>query len=861
MNTQHDSTRHNKTTSTIREAGSSTEAETPTEGLQSFQQEPESNILRKTPVREYPYAGSTEKTKIGKYWDKQVMIAWDSEWQKTGKANDILSYQIAVLKNRKLYTQILYPKAGKRLTISDIVLSALEMASAEGLLPKGLPKDVHLFGHWTTADMRALDDFNYLKRASDGLRGSFVTLKRPIVLPVDDKDRDSISVHIRDTKLLAPAGKQSLEALGVMIGVPKVKLPEGAIEQMGTLMEENPGLFEEYAERDPIVTVIYARKLVDILSEYLWEHHPFPVALGGVAEIACLTHLVENKVDWKELLGLEVIKETVTVRGVKRTRTRTVPKAIVDLHEKFGVECFHGGRNETYQYGASEISHWSDFDLVSAYPTALSTLGMPEWEKLRHTTDVEDFTPGAFGFALVKFSFPKNFAYPCLPVRTEKGLIFPLNGEGFCTASEIHVARMRGAEVLIQDGIIIPCTADRPFQGVFQHLIKKRNSYEKYTLGNLLFKETSNSIYGKMAQGLKRKRVFDTRDESRNPIPPSVITNPFIAAYTTGLVRATLAEIMNNIPADKQVISATTDGFITNADGTEIALACSGPCAQLYLKAANHFNDGKLDLPIEVKREAKQILAWRRRGQATLQAGEGTLILAKAGLKAPTRDTAEQNRWIIDCFKTRVHDTKFTYSHIPTLYELYIDEERDLVSYEKTQRLNMDFDFCRKPSGLETRAIESVPHVFFTSAPWNTADEAVRASKDWAEYSASRCFAMRGEQDLRDFLEWIKVERRPSRKRALPIKVAMRTFLQAYMGNHFGLTQSFHRKRNQELSDWLNTHGYKVKVSDVENAKRDARPDHHYVPKTPETLKFVEVIKQRWPSFQDSQFFAVDADI
>ena len=854
-------TRHGKTSPSNNETELTSQSEKLKKNTQIFELPVESNVLRKTLVREYPYGGFTEETDLGKYCDKQLMIAWDSEWDNEGtQHNRILSYQVAVLKSRKLYTQILYPKPGARLIFSEIIAASLAMTAEVGLLPEGVPSDVLLFGHWTTADLRALGDFKALKIVTDGLRGSFVSLKKPVEVQCIDKKRKSVSVHIRDTKLLAPGVKQSLEALGDMISIPKVKLPEGAISNMAKLMEQDLPLFESYAERDPVVTVLYARMLIDKLSDYCVPGG-FPTTLGGVAQDACVMSLTEANVDWLDLFGYDLVEVTNYTRGRYITKKVEVLKPLVHLNEQFATESYHGGRNETYQYGASDITEWSDYDLSSAYTTSLATLGKPEWERLFHTTNVDDFGSETLGFALVDFKFPRKVRFPCIPVRTERGLICPLSGRSFCTASELFVARTLGAEVQIVDGIVIPCAAAKPFEVVFTKLFSKRRSYRKGTLGNLLFKELGNSIYGKTAQGLKRKRVFDTRDGIRKPIPPSKITNPYIAAYTSGFTRAALAEVLNGLPAGRQVISATTDGFITDADEAEMRTACQGPCAQLFLNTVSRLSCENLLLPVEVKHEAKQILAWRRRGQATLQAGEGSLILAKAGLKAPTQDTAEQNRWIIENFKTRKYDTTFWYSHLPTLYELYSDEERDLVRYEKERRLNMDFDFCRKPTGLETRTVDGVSHVFFTSVPWTTAEEAVRASKDWADFSATRGVAMREEQDLREFLERLQVERRPARKRAQPIKVAIRTFLQALMGNHFGLTQSFDRKRNQKLSDWLNRHGYKVTVSDVENAKRDAVPELHWVPRTPETLKFVEVIKLRWPSFQDREFFTLDAEI
>lgn len=80
-----------------------------------------------------------------------------------------------------------------------------------------------------------------------------------------------------------------------------------------------------------------------------------------------------------------------------------------------------------------------------------------------------------------------------------------------------------------------------------------------------------NSCYGKLAQSLRPKRSFDIQAGYSTQLPPSTLTNPFFAAYTTGLARA-LLEMLHNIPDDKVVVSVTTDGFLTNAELHEIDL-------------------------------------------------------------------------------------------------------------------------------------------------------------------------------------------------------------------------------------------------------------------------------------------------
>lgn len=95
-----------------------------------------------------------------------------------------------------------------------------------------------------------------------------------------------------------------------------------------------------------------------------------------------------------------------------------------------------------------------------------------------------------------------------------------------------------------------------------------------------LWKEIGNSAYGKTAQGLRDKSVFDPRTNRGKILPQSLLTNPFFAAHTTGLIRAVVSELIARVPAHRNVISVTTDGFLTDAAESELDL--SGPLSRRF---------------------------------------------------------------------------------------------------------------------------------------------------------------------------------------------------------------------------------------------------------------------------------------
>ena len=111
------------------------------------------------------------------------------------------------------------------------------------------------------------------------------------------------------------------------------------------------------------------------------------------------------------------------------------------------------------------------------------------------------------------------------------------------------------------------------------------------TLAEEYAKLAGNSAYGKLAQGLKEKTVFDTRGMQSVKLPESAITNAIMASHVTGLVRAVMAEQLDSVPADYTVVSVTTDGFLTDAPFDK--LGHDGPMARRFQALPGSRRDGK----------------------------------------------------------------------------------------------------------------------------------------------------------------------------------------------------------------------------------------------------------------------------
>jgi len=126
---------------------------------------------------------------------------------------------------------------------------------------------------------------------------------------------------------------------------------------------------------------------------------------------------------------------------------------------------YHGGRNESYIYGLIQGVFY-DYDLPGAYPTAMSLLNYPDWNKIEVLSSIETkYFLDKYEMSLIKsytalkinFKFPETVRFPNLPVRLDKNsIIYPLTGTSFCTGLEFLLAHRLGCEIEILGGVFIP---------------------------------------------------------------------------------------------------------------------------------------------------------------------------------------------------------------------------------------------------------------------------------------------------------------------------------------------------------------------------------------------------------------------
>lgn len=802
-----------------------------------------------------------------------IHIGIDSEYVYNPKTmhNDILSYQFFVKTEKGEHAEVIYPASSKksdRLSFERFISHIIIECKAKGLITEW-PKHVFVYAHFLRADLASFGDFWRFKTQLNGIRRTVASVNnaygidlenilhrqaKPAPLILRDKQRKAQRTFVTfvDTMLHTPGGA-GLAAVGELIGLPKLSLPAGhSIDRMDELLAGNKAAFEAYALRDAEIAVKYGLQLHAFAKTLGLSS--LPKTIGSCATSVFLKHLRETGQDRDLLFGTHEVVQTGWSKNASRPVTKKAREMAPEakLFEGFAIDCYHGGRNECFWDGPTPLSLFNDFDLSGAYTTGLVDLFPLDYERGRMTTNTADFCGHVFGLARVKYRFPDGTRYPSLPVRTEIGLLFPLTGESFCTAPEIEVALRMGCQIEIYQGVIIPW-ADTPlrlFEPFVSQVREKRQSYVKKSFEELLWKEIGNSLYGKLAQGLRGKSAFDTSSGLSKPIERSAITNAFFAAHTTGLIRAVLGEVLASIPAHRTVVSVTTDGFLTDATYDELVL--TGPICRRFQELGERL-DGPGFRMLEQKHQVKQVIAMKTRGQLTPEGVEGQpQILAKAGVKPPCSKDQHQ-AYMLDLYLNRTPGQKVESDHLISTAEMWINE-RDLVSVSRSKTLNLEFDFKRQPMLPSMQHVLGTEHICFDTRPWPTVAAAMEQRVVFDNWRRTNCL-----KTLDDWESWEDYFACKASIKGLPMRmtdegslgILKRVFLRAYTQSAFGMTKTM---GYDELAEWLTVNGCPTSVDDCKSAKR-AKLVGQCVPVTTRTVRLMRAILQECPGIELGALF------
>jgi hypothetical protein len=236
-------------------------------------------------------------------------------------------------------------------------------------------------------------------------------------------------------------------------------------------------------------------------------------------------------------------------------------------------------------------------------------------------------------------------------------------------------------------------------------------------------------------------------------LPPSRITSPMHAAMITSLVRGLLSEALSRVPAGDIVFTATTDGFLTTLELSDID--CSGPVAAAFSEARLRLTG---DREIwEQKHEVDGVVVVKTRCTYSRPpvdpATAGRPVLARGGYRPEqtfSRPWEECEFWI-DLHRSRDFESEMTRRHLIPLRTQWI-EDADLISLTRTTRVNLDFDWKRR--AIFPTDIDGV--MSGDTEPWETIDQfdAERDALESCKKSEHR--VEKTVADLEDRRQWMR---------------------------------------------------------------------------------------------------------
>ncbi len=767
----------------------------------------------------------------------------------------------------KNFSKVYYDD-GERIPFREFVRNIMIDGTEQGYFTN-YPEKLIMVAHYNVADLTAFSDFHKIKDRFETVRASFSTMKD---LPINVQIKSNyhtFKIILRDTINLAPQGMHKLEDLGKIMGIEKIDLEAKgySVTNMEKLMIENKSLFETYALKNVEITAKYMERIMKYANESS-KKNSVPPSLASISVSIFSSFLEKIGVDRLKLMGRYKIESKSGGKYYIPPREVLIP--VLSDNQALANECFYGGRSESYFYGPCNVDNWLDIDLIGAYTTTMATIGIPLYDGIKRSIDPDDYSLGVLGYARLKsFRFPANTVFPNIPHRYDAGIQFVLEGKDtYATANDIWLARKMGAEIEIDDGIIIPCDMSRKPFLEFVRLVtenRKKAQAENNKFDNQFWKEIGNSLYGKMAQGRPLGNKFDSRSEKMEECK---ITNVFLAGYITSLTRVCIGEQMSYIYSQGyQILSVTIDGYITNFPKDRLNELLNLESSKLYSQARLDISgNGEI---IEIKKKAKQILSIKKRGQIELDSklnldnswqlafsdapdddsGED-LILSKAGIRPPRhlKSDVEKRDWFIKEHLQRGYKSKIERCKLPTATYMKNHCKEDFHEIVQDFVFNTDYDMSRKPLNIEMGKLNDKEHIKFKTMPYRDIQEFLNYKDKWKHFTGRYETTMMNHQAVKLFLKAMKQNQERIDYHSYDCHFDFKKFklqiLRAYKNEELG----FKKKLSDiDFAKYLTDTGYETTIHDLQNAK-NLKPMYNKIFATKEINIFLEVIKYFEPS-------------
>ena len=724
-----------------------------------------------------------------------------------------------------------------------------------------LIKNNYIISHYNPSDLSLLGDFHLFKEELNIVNKSFVTLNKPF-------EYEGSNVYIRDTHLLTPAGGKGLAALGKLYSeeledYKKIEVTKDDIEHMDEFLIRDPKAFREYAIRDTLIPLKHAVTLETVNFDI--KRIGIPITLSSMGRALVLDkwssayeRYFPYQLSGEFLMGNA--NEIQTPKGLSATGE-------VGLFLGHYISNYKGGRNESFMYGCEEETLWYDYDLASAYSTAMTHLTLPDYNRGRvlEAKMVDSMTTEQLlqGYLVVDalFKFSPEIKYPSLPCYIDKtATVYPLQGSCVLTGPELVLARQQNCKIDIKSAFYIPGTYKEkvlgkqtinipitPFMEIIQDLHAKRRDYPKGHVLNSLYKELTNSIYGNVVRGMGNKLNFDTKTGTTVRTYATEMSNPVLASWTTAFIRSVIGECLHNIgKIGGKIVSVTTDGFITNIEDLESKLLKlpteSTPLFTLFkaLRVALS-EEVKNHVGLELKNFSKGIISWSTRGQLGIEKG----IKATTGFQSGGYTQEEMVSTFKDVLKQRDKSFEYTQFRLRGAKDIFKKGGHVTPTY-RDQKVRLLYDNRRIITDSDKIIRNDMSSNLLDSKPYQNKDECLR-QRFISKYP-----------NINPYLKTTPIRKNSKSGYRDYIEIGYRNLIKGYLADEplFGLKGN-EFKRYKHLISFIQ--GFNLSkelkisfpsISQLKSRKAILRP----VPNTRENIAFATYIKSKIPYFDVTTF-------
>lgn len=188
---------------------------------------------------------------------------------------------------------------------------------------------------------------------------------------------------------------------------------------------------------------------------------------------------------------------------------------------RLALQANWGGNNQCFYRGCffANEGFFYEYDAYSMYPnSAIELKAFPSHKDFFPCTTIKEFidNKNLGGLCKVRFKFPKDCFYPCLPTFFDNKLCYPLSGISYCTLQEIRTACEMNCKIDLLKAYAYR-TGDPSYCRYMDMLVKEKEKADAAgdKILRILYKLMANALVGKLMQKILDYDINDLAEASK----------------------------------------------------------------------------------------------------------------------------------------------------------------------------------------------------------------------------------------------------------------------------------------------------------------------------------------------------------